>query len=1025
MIIEIEKIRKDHQRENDGPPANGGTDRLVHIPLHALMLGSANIPARRLTPMIRAIYPRSQLTHTRSVAGAVRALKGSVYDLVVLALDPLPDRVEPLVKALSMHDTPMPVLMIVGTADQGRLFKQGPPLPASWEVMASQELERAVFASRMRRAIENHQRHWELTHLHHAFRSSLAQYRNLLDEVPDLIFLCDRSGCLLDVNATAERMFGLRKDKLLLRPVFEALGMSREDFQRLVEQALSGKDRIEDFELELRPHMGRPIFGLAHMIRCNGAPGRPLQFQGVIKDISPHKLLECQLRNSEDQYKTLYELARINCSSLRLDEVVGRSLELIHRCCASAGTMLLLNHSYDELNLLAEIGMPQDLKERFLRSAAPTIGQGVIGSLALSPEVTTVIHPAPEEMHPVLAEWVGRVGPCYLSGVALGRTNPTLPTSILLLLIPRDREERLVASLLEGLAKTLEMGMTNCFHYTNSLESERRYRELWETAPTFFISLLKGGLLFEVNQTALQALGYPLQDLIGHPFKRIVDPEDHELFDRAHQELMESGTPQAYELRLVARSGERLIVSLKSRPLLDRNGQRIGEKAALNDITRDRELKARLRDYAENLERMVEERTLALTQAMNFLNAILEGSTEHAIVGLDQAGVFLHFNSGAQILFDYTAVEMVGQRSLESLIDFERADFRSLADLMREVDEQGVLVREIPLVTRHGRQLTALFTMHRLTEPADGNLTYIVIMRDISEQKEMEDLLKLYTENLQQVVEQKTHELDRQNIQLIQSSKLATLGEMATGIAHELNQPLSGIRMRAQLVGRTLECDSFDLAQLTQTQREIIELVDRISHIINHMRIFARQDQQCFAPFDLRQSIEGALSLLGEQLRIHNVEVVTDIDNDPPLVLGEPLQIEQVILNLVSNARDAMDARHDHELRTMGRREHHKRLRIVLDRPAANEARLRIIDNGTGMSQDTVARIFDPFFTTKPVGRGTGLGLSISYGIISSHNGRIEADSTPGTGTTFSVWLPVWNEEHQQTPILEQEDLVL
>ncbi|MEN6624821.1 MAG: PAS domain S-box protein [Candidatus Sumerlaeia bacterium] len=999
--------------------------KLVHIPLHVLLMPSEKSPAGMISPVIRSVFPKSRIASPRTVRGARRALASSVFDLVVLGLDPLPDGFDKLLVALREHETPMPALLIFGAESEAAIYERVPDLPSTWELMSSDALTPATLERRMRMAIENHQRHWELSHLHHAFRSSLAQYRNLFDEVPDLIFLCDRSGCLLDVNATAERMFGRGKDAFLLKSIFDTLGIDRADFQRLVERAASDEERIEDFEIELRPPGQSPIYGLIHMIKWQTGPGRPMHFQGVVKDISPHKLLERQLRQSEDQYKTLYELARISCSSLKLDDVVGRSLELIHRCMDAAGTLLLMNRNFDELNVLAEFGMPGDLYEQFIRSAPPIIGQGAIGQLALSTSVTTIPKVAGEEMHPVIAEWARRIGPCHLAAVSMGRSNPTLSTTVLLLLIPRQHEER-DDELLAGLAKTLEMGMTNCFHYDNSLEAERRYRELWENAPTYFISMLKGGIIFEINQTAVGALGYPLEALIGHPLREILDPADHALFENAHQDLIETGAEQNYELRLLKKNGDPMIVSLKSQALLDRNGQRIGEKAALNDITRDKALKARLRDYADNLERMVEERTTALTQTMNFLNGILEGSTEHAIVGLDDKGVFLHFNSGAQLLFDYPASEMVGKKTLASLIDFEKAGVGSLEELIGIVDAHGVSVQETPMLTRTGHRMIALMTMNRLTEPAANNLTYVVIMRDITEQKEMEDMLKLITENLQQIVEQKTRELDHQHMQLIQSSKLATLGEMATGIAHELNQPLSGIRTRAQLVCKTFEHGMFDTDQVQRTQREIIELIDRITHIINHMRIFARQDLMRFVPFSLAQSIQGALSLLGEQLRIHNIEVVTDIPEHLPPINGEPLQIEQVILNLMSNARDAMDARFESEIRsTHGRGDYHKRLEIIVDQVRPDELRLRIRDNGMGMSTETVDKIFEPFFTTKPVGRGTGLGLSISYGILTSHNGRIDVESEPGSGTTFSLHLPIYNESQHAQQKQEEEDLVL
>ena len=996
----------------------------LRIALHGLILESPRVPASRIEAAIRVKFPGTMITPVRNIRQARQMAQESVFDLVVLSLNPLKASHFPLLRALQQHATPMPTVLILNQEDEARLHESIPDLPPSWETIHSETMSNEVLARRVCKAIDNHERHWELNHLQQAFQSSLIQYRNLFDEVPDLIFLCDRSGCLLDANATAVRLFNRPKEKMLLRPIFETFGMDKEDFQRLLDHALTHQGPIEDFEIEFHPHDSPPIYGLTHLIRWQNGSGRPVQFQGVIKDISPHKRLEQQLRQSEDRYKTLYEMARISSSSLRLDEVVGESLALIEHSCEANGAMLLLNHHYEELNFLAATNFPDDLRQKLEQLGSPIIGQGLIGRFAITPGIHTIEHSRVPELHPVIAEWMDRQGSGQLVCSTLGRGNPTLPTAILLLSIPDNSVGLLDEELVGGLSKTLEMGITNCFHYANSQEAETRYRDLWEHAPAFFISILRGGITFEINRTAAQALGYRLQDLIGHSFQKIIHPDDHHLFEWQHHRLLETRAIQDYELRLIKSNGESIIVSIISEPLFDRNGVLIGEKSVLHDITHDKELEARLRDYAENLEKMVQNRTIELTQAMNFLNGILEGSTEYAIVGLDEHGTFLHFNRGAQLLFGYEASQMVGQQTLKALIDFAHSPWEDFPHLVNAVDSQGVLVHETQMITAESRKLTALLTVNRIKAPTANNLTYVAIIRDITEQKELEDLLKLYTENLQQVIEQKSRELDRQHIQIIQSSKLATLGEMATGIAHELNQPLSGIRTRAQLVTKALERNIVNPERIAQGQIEIIQLVDRITRIIHHMRIFARQDQQRFTPFRLTQSIDGALSLLGEQLRIHAVEVEKEIPEEMPFVLGEPLQIEQVILNLLSNARDAVDGRAEQERDQSGASSpYQKQVNVRIYEATAHELCLEVRDNGTGMAEEIRCKIFEPFYTTKPVGRGTGLGLSISYGIVTSHNGRIEVESTPGVGTTFRVFLPIHEHSVDGASTVSQEDV--
>lgn len=980
------------------------------ISLHALVLGTRRVDSDALIEAIQQCFPGSEATATHRSREAIQWVRDSVFDLVVLAMDPLrPTHIE-LIESLRRHPTSMPTLLLVGARQEDELIRACPDLPTNWEILPLEGFSADMFSHRVRKAIDGHEHLWELKHLRQAFHSSLSQYRNLFDEVPDVIFLCDRTGCLLELNETAARMFGKPLQSMLMRPLSEVFGLPDRQLQRILNLALRHEGPAEDVEVFFEPEGHPPVYGLMHVIPRGQGEGRQLQFQGVIKDITPHKHLENRLRRSEDQYKTLYELAGICSSSLSIDEVVNESVKLIHRCCEARGSMLLFNQAYEELGISTSREIPDAVMARFEDAGAPLIGRGVIGRMAIEPGIHVVERDGAEDLHPAFRAWMDALPDCHLIGIALGLQSPVLPRTLLLMMAPADSGLHENSALLDGLRRTLEIGMTNCLHHANVQEAEARYRDLWEEAPALFLSILSGGIIFEVNHTAARALGYELKELIGQPIHKIIDPADHELFNRHHKMRLDSDEAQAYEINLVKSNGQRMIVSIQSEKLLDRDGQCIGEKSIMHDITRDREMKARLRHYAENLEKMVADRTAELTQTMTFLNGILEGSTEYAILGLDDRGRLLHFNRGAQIIFGHEADDMVDQHTLARLIDFEQNKVGSLEALLQEVERKRVFVSEMTLKTSVGQSLIALMTINRLNVTTANNLTYVAIIRDITEQKEMEDLLKLYTENLQQVIEQKTREIDRQHMQLIQSSKLATLGEMATGIAHEMNQPLSGIRTRAQFIEMALDRGIVDAEKIKRNQLEVIQLVDRITTIIHHMRIFARQDQHEFSKFSIQRSIQGAMSLIGEQLRIHGIEVYMEVPDDLPPILGEPLQLEQVLINLISNARDAMDSHADLLRREEGPEaasDYHKRLVVEAGVTEQDEMCVRVCDNGAGMDEEIKARVFEPFYTTKPVGRGTGLGLSISYGIITNHHGRIEVDTEPGGGTAFKLYLPL------------------
>jgi len=249
------------------------------------------------------------------------------------------------------------------------------------------------------------------------------------------------------------------------------------------------------------------------------------------------------------------------------------------------------------------------------------------------------------------------------------------------------------------------------------------------------------------------------------------------------------------------------------------------------------------------------------------------------------------------------------------------------------------------------------------------------------------------------------HELKEVQAQLIQSAKLASIGELASGVAHELNQPLMVIRGTAQLIQRNLRKNNLNNAELTEQLDPIERNTKRMMNIINHLRTFSRQSKGKFSRLDMNRVAKGSFTLINEQLRLHNIEVIEEYASDLPPIQGDETQIEQVIINLIANARDAMDKREaDSDVDDKTK----KTLKISTSKARDNShLEMRITDSGEGIAPGDLDRVFDPFFTTKEVGKGTGLGLSISYGIIKEHGGEIEVAETGPEGTTFRIKLPI------------------
>src|SRR2546426_810725 len=216
----------------------------------------------------------------------------------------------------------------------------------------------------------------------------------------------------------------------------------------------------------------------------------------------------------------------------------------------------------------------------------------------------------------------------------------------------------------------------------------------------------------------------------------------------------------------------------------------------------------------------------------------------------------------------------------------------------------------------------------------------------------------------------------------------------STGVAHELNNPLNNTGLFVGNAVDLIELGVTDREQIVRQLRHAQQQVRKATEIISHLRTFGRAAPVSREPISLRQVIERALSLMQAQLRVREVEVTIDLGVEEPVVVGHSIQLEQVFINLLTNARDAVA------------NSPRKAIRIsAAVGPAAVE--IAVADTGHGIPPELEQRIFDPFFTTKEVGKGMGLGLSITYGIIKEHGGTISVVSAPGEGAAFLIHLPL------------------
>ncbi len=269
------------------------------------------------------------------------------------------------------------------------------------------------------------------------------------------------------------------------------------------------------------------------------------------------------------------------------------------------------------------------------------------------------------------------------------------------------------------------------------------------------------------------------------------------------------------------------------------------------------------------------------------------------------------------------------------------------------------------------------------------------------ERKEKQDLARL-SNVLEQKIEERTKQLKEAQIQIVQSAKMAAVGQLGAGIAHELNNPLGGILGYAQFILEKFRKPDFGVNDFKACQRylESIEReAARCKRIVENLLKFSRRPVAAKPePLDMVRTIEETLSIVGHQLKLKNIKVIRDLKPNLVSVMGIVNQLQQVFTNLILNAQQAMPD--GGELRITAEN--------IIDETSQkpNGIKVEFADTGCGISKEDLPRIFEPFFTTKQKEKGTGLGLAVSYQIIQEHKGNITVESEVGKGTVFTITLP-------------------
>jgi histidine kinase len=416
----------------------------------------------------------------------------------------------------------------------------------------------------------------------------------------------------------------------------------------------------------------------------------------------------------------------------------------------------------------------------------------------------------------------------------------------------------------------------------------------------------------------------------------------------------EDGKPHSSEETGVSKDGTNTHWVVRSAPIKNDEGEVVAAMEMSLDVTQ-----------VKFLEEEVEKSEKKYQTIFNTIPNpvfVLDGKT------LD----ILDCNESATAIYGYNKEEILGTSFLNFFEENHREEYAS------ETKSSNVLNK-----VRHLRR--------------DGQTIYVNI-RISSSEYAGQDVLLVTTSDI-------TKRLTAEQ-QLIQASKMSTLGEMATGVAHELNQPLSVIKTSSSFIVKKVRKNEVIQADILKTLAEEMDShVDRAARIIDHMREFGRKSDVGRQKVRVNEPLENALEIFSQQLKLREINIVKEFEKDLPPILADPNRLEQIFINLLINARDAIEEKNDMT-------NHEGKPKEILLKTAFKKGMvtIEVKDTGMGIPKPILDKIFEPFFTTKKVGQGTGLGLSISYGIIQDYGGHIHAESQEGVGSNFIIHFPVPDE---------------
>jgi len=495
-------------------------------------------------------------------------------------------------------------------------------------------------------------------------------------------------------------------------------------------------------------------------------------------------------------------------------------------------------------------------------------------------------------------------------------------------------------------------------------ESEARYQPILESIVDGYYEVDLAGNFTFVNDSICADIGYPRDELIGMNNRQYMDEENaRKIYQTFSQVYITKEPASEFGFEAIRKDGTKLFAACSVSLIMDAKGQPMGFRGVIRNITEQKKAEETLRQSEEKYRTILE-------------------SIEHGYFEVDIRGNYTFFNDSMCEILGYTRNEMMGMNNRQFM---DKQNAKKVYQTFNGVYTTGKPAQgfDWELIRKDGTKRFVEASVSLVRDAQGKPAGFRGIVRDITERKQMEA----------------ERDAMEQRAQL--ASRLSIVGEMASGILHEMNNPLTSVIGFAHLLAQQ------DLPEDTKEYARIINNDgQRVANIAGRLLNFARHQKPERVYADINQVIENTLQLQAYEMDAANIKVTTNLDPDQPQTMADVGQLQQVFLNIMLNARTEMRAAHGG-----GKL-------LVKTQALDNIIRISFKDNGPGIPQKNLERIFEPFFTTRELGKGTGLGLSICHEIIANHNGQIYAESRSGKGATLTIELPVVARQRKTKPEL-------